>query len=247
MKNGAQWQASKFVYRNGKLLASLDPTQVSVVSRLMANLIAAAYDNALALNAKGKLLDLGCGQVPLYGAYRNHVTDTTCVDWENTPHNRDYLDLECDLSEPLPFGDEHFDTIILSDVLEHIPRPERLWDEMGRILAKRGRLIMSVPFYYWLHEQPHDYYRYTEFALRRFVDHSGLKLLQLDSLGGAAEVMTDIFAKNVIRVPLLGRPLALFSQWLTLSMGKTGVGKKIFDATKGNFPFAYFLIAEKPE
>ena len=76
----------------------------------------------------------------------------------------------------LPFGDSEFDTIILSDVLEHIPVPEHLWKEMARILSRNGKIIMNVPFYYCLHEAPHDCSRYTEFALRRFVEMSGLRL-----------------------------------------------------------------------
>jgi SAM-dependent methyltransferase len=41
------------------------------------------------------------------------------------------LDFECDLTKPLPFADGEFDTIILSDVLEHVPQPERLWSEIA--------------------------------------------------------------------------------------------------------------------
>ena len=247
MNNRDQWQASKFVFKSGRLIASRDPKQVAVASRLMADLIADAYQRTLAEYTKGKLLDLGCGEVPLYQAYKDQITDSICVDWRNTQHQNPHLDFECDLSEPLPFRNGEFDTIILSDVLEHLPQPEKLWKEISRILAKGGRLIMNVPFYYWLHEQPHDYYRYTEYALRRFVRDAELKLLRLDTIGGAPEIMADIFSKNVIRVPLLGHWLAVLTQWLSLWFGKTGVGRKLSDATKANFPFAYFLIAEKPK
>lgn len=42
---------------------------------------------------------------------------------------------------------------------------------------------MNVPFYHWLHETPHGYYRYTEFALRRFMDRCGTQLIQLEASG----------------------------------------------------------------
>ena len=109
------------------------------------------------------------------------------------------------MTKELPFDDNEFDTIILSDVLEHIPVPEQLWNEMTRILAHNGKIIMNVPFYYWLHEEPYDYYRYTEFALRRYVEMSALNLILLEPLGGAPEVMADIFAKNISLLPKLGR------------------------------------------
>jgi SAM-dependent methyltransferase len=246
MKNRDKWKPSKYVYKKGKLIASRNPKEVGISSRLIADLVAGVYDENLRHYAKGRLLDLGCGRVPLYAAYRDFVTDNVCVDWENTIHKNDYLDLVCDLTKRLPFPDREFDTIILSDVLEHIPEPELLWREMGRVLAAGGRIIMNVPFFYWLHENPHDYYRYTEFALRRFVENAGMKVLRLSALGGAPEIMADIFAKNCLRLPEIGRSLAKFVQWLTLTMVRTGWGKKVSRLTGGKFPFAYFLIAEKP-
>ncbi len=245
MKNRNKWQPSKYVYRNGRLIASRNKEEVGLGSRLMADIIAELYDKNLGQHAKGKLLDLGCGKVPLLLAYKDYVTDNICVDWENSLHENEYLDFECDLTKTLPFNDEEFDTIVLSDVLEHIPQPEFLWQEMSRILAKDGRIIMNVPFYLLLHETPHDYYRYTEFALKRFVKGSGLNLLQLKSIGGAPEIMADIFAKNILRLPKIGCSLALFAQWLTASFIKTKLGRKVSEATRGSFPFGYFLIAEK--
>ena len=245
MQNQEKWKPSKFTYKKGKLVASKDAREVSIGSRLNVELIADFYHRNLSQHAKGKLLDLGCGKVPLYAAYKQFISNNICVDWANTFHKNEYLDYELDLTKKLPFNDDEFDTIILSDVLEHIPVPELLWEEMTRMLTINGKIIMNVPFYYWLHEQPHDYYRYTEFALRRFADNAGLKLIQLEPIGGAPEIMTDIFAKNIVRLPKLGRSFALFSQWLTLRFIRTKLGKKISAATSKNFPLGYFLVAEK--
>jgi hypothetical protein len=118
---------------------------------------------------------------------------------------------------------------------------------MARILATNGKIIMNVPMYYWLHEEPHDYYRYTEYALRRFVETSGLRLIKLEPIGGVPEVMADIFAKNIVNLPVLGRPLAVAAQWLTSCFVKTKLGKKLSRATGTKFPLGYFLIAEKPQ
>ena len=138
MKNRDKWQPSKYVYKKGKLIASRNRNEVGVGSRLMADLIAQFYDKTLRKYAKGKLLDLGCGKVPLYSAYKEYITDNICVDWEEGSHKNEYIDFECDLTKVLPFKDEEFDTIILSDVLEHIPQPEQLWKEMYRILSING-------------------------------------------------------------------------------------------------------------
>ena len=245
MRNRETWKPSKYVYRKGKLVASRDPREVGVGSRLIADLVANTYGDNLPHHARGKLLDLGCGKVPLFIAYGDYVTDCVCVDWENTLHQNDQLDLECDLAKALPFQNGEFDTIILSDVLEHLPQPEQLWTEMSRLLALNGKIIMNVPFYYWLHEQPHDYYRYTEFALRRFVKNAGLELVLLEPIGGAPEIMADIFSKNALLLPKIGRSLAMFCQWLTSILIQTTIGKKVSEATRESFPLGYFLIAQK--
>lgn len=246
MKNRENWEPSKYVYRKGKLVASRNTREVGAGSRLIADLIAGFYEKNLKIHAKGRLLDLGCGKAPLFLAYRDFVTDNTCVDWENTQHGNGHLDFECDLTKKLPFTDGEFDTIIVSDVLEHIPQPGHLWLEMYRILAAGGRIIMNVPFYYWLHEQPHDYYRYTEFALKRFVEGSGLNMLQIESIGGVPEIVADILAKCVLRLPKIGRAMASFGQWVTALFIRTRIGAKVSKATKEKFPLGYFLVAEKP-
>jgi SAM-dependent methyltransferase len=245
VRNASAWSPSKFEYIGGRLRASRNVRHVGVASRLNADLVAAAYEAALPRHAKGRLLDLGCGNIPLYAAYRHLVSECTCVDWGNTAHKNVHLDLECDLSQPLPFADGQFDSIILSDVLEHVPTPEALWREMTRTLAPGGKIILNVPFLYWLHEEPYDFYRYTEFALRRFVEISGLTLVVLRPIGGAPEVLSDVLAKNIVRLPLLGRALAAATQSITYRLVRTRWGKAISEKTAARFPLGYFLVATK--
>jgi 2-polyprenyl-3-methyl-5-hydroxy-6-metoxy-1,4-benzoquinol methylase len=121
-----------------------------------------------------------------------------CVDWQNSLHKNEFLDHECDLTAEPPFSDAQFDTIILSDVLEHIPAPDKLWVEMARILAPGGKVLMNTPFFFWLHETPHGYY-----PLRQYAQSVNLDLVILEPIGGGAlEVVTDILAKNRCFLPL---------------------------------------------
>ena len=237
MKNPEAWQPTKFVYRKGRLEASRDPRIVSVGSRLLADITAQCFQRYLPRYARGRLADLGCGKVPLYHAYRDLVTETVCIDWSDTLHPNAFLDHECDLSQPLPLADGEFDTIILSDVLEHLPQPELLWREMSRILADRGVILMTVPFYYCVHEAPHDYYRYTEFALRRFADISGLTIEVLTPTGGTPEVLTDILAKHLQFVPWVGKGSAAVLQAVTRWFVGLSLGKRLSRKTAQAFPF----------
>jgi SAM-dependent methyltransferase len=219
--------------------------EVGIGSRLIADLVAQKYGSYLPQYATGKLLDLGCGKVPLLAAYEKYVSNCTCVDWGQSLHKNQHLDQEVDLNGHLPFCDETYDTIILSDVLEHIAKPDFLWSEMSRILACGGKIILNVPFYYWLHECPHDYYRYTEFALRRFVENSGLKVISIEPIGGAPEIMVDIFAKNMLRVPLFGKPAAMIAQFGVAKLRAIKDYLRSPSSSQYSFPFGYFLIAEK--
>jgi SAM-dependent methyltransferase len=245
MKDKEKWKPSKFTYRNGKLVTSRNPDDVAVSSRLIADIVASYYDTYIRRYACGKLLDLGCGKVPLFDAYKDFVTENICVDWGNSLHENEYLDLECDLTRTLPFANGEFNTIILSDVLEHIPDPMQLWNEMSRVLTSGGRIIMNVPFFYWLHEQPHDYYRYTEFSLRRFAKASGMNIVQLTAVGGVPEIIADIVAKCIVQLPYVGRSLAVFTQYVTSIFIKTKIGKKASEKTRKLFPLGYFLVVEK--
>lgn len=247
MKNKDNWKPSKFVYKGGKLVSSRDSREVRIGSRLITDIIASYYDVYIPKYAKGKLIDLGCGKVPLYEAYKNHITENICVDWENTLHKNEFLDYEGDLTKKLPFCDGEFDTIVLSDVLEHIPQPEKLWQEMSRILALNGKAFINVPFYYGLHEVPYDYYRYTEYALRFFAKLTGFGVLLLKPIGGTPEILADIFAKHLRFFPVIGSGLASAIQYVAAAFVRTTFGKKISEKTSQVFPLGYFLIVEKVE
>ena len=242
MKNRAQWQPTKFVMHRGRLRGSRDPGELGVGSRLISDLVAARYQAHLPAHAHGALLDLGCGKVPLFAAYAPYVGDVICVDWSPG----EYIDLPCDLTQPLPFGADRFDTIILSDVLEHLPEPELLWREITRVLRPGGAIIMNVPFYYSVHAHPHDYYRYTNFALERFVKLNGLTLILLEPVGGLVEIVADLFAKAFSKLPLIGPPLAMLTQFVVGAFGRTRLGAKVARVSSRHFPFGYFMIAQRP-
>jgi SAM-dependent methyltransferase len=245
MKNKDQWKPSKYVYRRGKLTASRNPAEVMVGSRLVADTVAALYDKYIPQFAKGRLIDLGCGKVPFFEAYRRQVTENVCVDWQHTEHVNEHLDYTCDLNERIPFNDGEFDTVILSDVLEHVAEPGRLWCEMARILKPSGKVLANVPFYYWLHEQPYDYYRYTEYALRRFAQLANFRILVLTPIGGAPEVLADILAKHMQTVPVLGESIAAATQSLVQSFVRNRLGRMWSQKTNRGFPLGYFFVAER--
>jgi SAM-dependent methyltransferase len=245
MRNSDSWTPTKFVRDDkGDLRASR--TDIEPGSWLIADRVAAFYEHAIAGHAVGDLLDLGCGYAPLYETYRACVRSVTLVDWGNSFHSNPHLDYVHDLNEPLDiFADRSFDTVILSDVLEHLTRPAQVLSEIARVLRPGGYLIMNVPFMYWVHEQPHDYYRYTRYGLEWLLAEADLQVSSLDPVGGMPEVLGDIVAKVVARLPVVGNGLSKVVFYTTCGFMATPVGRALSHRTREALPIGYAIVATR--
>ncbi len=186
MKNIETWKETKFKKDNkGRFIGTH-----------MHRAMGPKYEYWIKSISKGDLLDLGCGEVPLYVFYKDRVESVTCIDWSDSGHDLRHIDFAFDLNEPISLSEKSFDTIICTDVLEHIAKPLILMNEISRLLKEKGKVIIGVPFYYCLHEEPHDYYRYTKYALKRFCEKSNLKIVSIEEYGGAPEIMVDLIYKT---------------------------------------------------
>jgi SAM-dependent methyltransferase len=233
------WAPTKFQERAGRLRASVQGQHARVGSRLVTELVAREYGRAIPRYVRGDLVDLGCGKAPLWGTYSKYV------DWANSLHDNPLLDRVCDLNQPLPFEDRRFDTIVLSDVLEHIQEPMQLWHEMKRVLRPGGHVLLNVPFLYWIHEYPWDFYRYTEFALERFAREAKLEVVELNAIGGFLEVLTDMTSKRLGRLPVAGRPFAIVTQEIVFRLNERRSRKSAARKVTATFPLGYFMVVRK--
>lgn len=241
MRDPERWEATKFIKQPGSDRYVPNPAYVGPGSRFICALLIDDYVRLIRTYASGVLLDCGCGDVPYYDIYRNQVADTICIDWERTLHGTDHLDEYVDLNGPLPFGDGSFDTVLLIDVLEHIAKPDALIAELARVLRPGGALVAGMPFLYGLHEQPHDYYRYTEFALRRFCAEHGLTVVELEPYGGYPDVLLDLLNKKLVRSETAARVYLAFCRRVL----KTRLYRRVKASTKASFPLGYCLAARK--
>lgn len=212
-------------------------------SRLVGDLQAAAYQRALETYARGRLIDLGCGNAPLAGIYRDLVARFEWADWPNSLHQRFAPDHRIDLNQPLPLETAAYDTILLSDVLEHIARPNALFDELARILAPGGHLIVGVPFFYWIHEEPHDHFRYTRYQLERFGRDRGLEVMELREVGGGLDSWCDLTIKLL---DSLWRPLGEAFYWSWRVIRRTPPVARINERAARRLPLAYLAVYRRP-
>ena len=241
MRNPERWRPTKFIKQGQHLRASRDPEKVAPGSRFIADILAGRYQRILCQHAQGRLLDLGAGAVPLYEVYRDLVDTVTCVDWTGSAHSSEHIDVDADLNQGLRLPDAAFDTVLLTDVLEHVYRPHALINEVARVLAPGGKLLLAVPFFYWIHEAPHDYARYTGFMLRRLCQDAHLSIVSLEETGGSPEILLDMLGKH------LGWSRILAELHARLARGMLGLpGMSLASRYSARwFPQGYVLVAEK--
>lgn len=141
----------------------------------------------LAPRTRGRMLDVGCGDKPYEHLFAPFVREYVGVEHEATfdgtsaaARTRGVLRYD---GRRLPFEDASFDVVMSVQVLEHTPEPAALLAEMARVLRDDGMMILSAPFSFRLHEEPHDYFRYTPHGLRVLCDRSGLAIEEIEPHG----------------------------------------------------------------
>lgn len=242
MRNIDLWRPTKFVLRGEEWAPSPDPRELSPGSRHTSGRALRGYVAAIRTHARGKLLDLGSGKAPLHGVYAPYSTDVTCVDWPSSPHQTLHVDVFADLNEPLPLDSEAYDTVLSTSVLEHIWRHDVLWSEMYRVLRPGGRLILGTPFMYWLHEEPHDFFRWTRHALARATQEAGLELLEIEEFGSGVDVLADVVIKLAYA---RSRRIGDFAHSVASWAGRRDAIRRFSDLRGARLPLGYVMVAER--
>lgn len=74
---------------------------------------------------------------------------------------------------------ESYEVILCTGLLEHIPDPQRLIDDLHRILKPGGKLIISASAVFSFHECPNDFFHFTPFSFRLlFKDWGHIEMLR---------------------------------------------------------------------
>ncbi|MDB6092574.1 MAG: methylase [Verrucomicrobia bacterium] len=123
---------------------------------------------------KGEVLDVGCGSKP----YAEFIPATRYFGVEiDTPRTRASFSADAYYDgRTLPVGDASFDAVLCSQVFEHVFTPEEFLREIHRVLRPGGVLLLTVPFAWDEHEQPHDFARYSSFGLCALLERAGFTI-----------------------------------------------------------------------
>lgn len=135
------------------------------------------------LPKQARVLDAGAGE----GNYKAHFAEQRYVGLDLGVGDQEWdysrLDVLGDLAA-LPFADDAFDATLNVVTLEHVQEPQRVLDELCRVLAPGGRLLIVAPHEWEEHQQPHDYFRYTRYGLELLLKRAGFREIRIEPVGG---------------------------------------------------------------
>ena len=144
--------------------------------------------------------------------------------------------------------DAGVDVVNALELFEHVERIDRGLRECFRVLRPGGRLVISVPFLYPVHSDPHDFQRWTREKWVRALEGTGFEIESLEVTGGFFSVLGDA-VKTLVhalpRVPL--RILQCFYPLLDLLvlLDRTGFGRG--HPKLAGYHGGYFIVATRPQ
>lgn len=104
-----------------------------------------------------------------------------------------------------------FDIVLCTEVLEHLPEPQKAIDEMFRVLKPGGTLLLTTRFLFPIHDAPHDYFRFTKYGLRYLL--RGFEILELQEETDSVGTMAVLLQRLGMQAETLGRT-SLRAAWL---------------------------------
>jgi SAM-dependent methyltransferase len=131
----------------------------------------------------GRILDIGCGDKPYEAVLRPYVSEHIGLDHPDSLHGLAHADIVASAYE-IPVGDRHFDSLLATEVLEHLEEPLAALTEWARVLAPGGCIVLTTPMIWHLHDEPRDFYRYTPHGVDYLLRRAGLEVVEVSTIGG---------------------------------------------------------------
>lgn len=203
--------------------------------------------------ACGNLLDIGCGIKPYESIFTPYVKQYLGVDYPVAMEGNYGLSTKADYYEDCchtSLTSETFDTILCTQVLEHVVSPSTLLTEAHRLLKVDGYTIFTIPFVWEIHAEPYDFFRFTKFGIEKLFHSANFEIISIENCEGPLATIAqlkiisiynrkinNIFLKfiiksiNVIRIPIIN--------FVALSFDK------FYDSENNKLCLNYVVVAKK--
>jgi SAM-dependent methyltransferase len=145
-------------------------------------------------NVRGKVLEIGGGRVERY-AKKSITLDI------NSNFNPDIIASGYNL----PFKDNTLDTIVSTEVLEHLEKPKIFVNEIYRVLKHDGAFFLTTRFIHEIHGE--DYFRFTKLSLETLF--KDFRIVNVEEQGSIISVFSHLIVSS-FRSPLFYNILSLF-------------------------------------
>ncbi len=133
----------------------------------------------------GQILVIGSGYWPTIEQFKKNssviFSDIDC----SFPQVTVYAD-----AHQLPFDDNNFTGLLALEVFEHLHNPDIASKEIFRVLKKKGKAIISIPFMFRIHGNPHDYQRLTKDGIK--ILFKKFKNVKVIGYGARIHVISDL-------------------------------------------------------
>jgi SAM-dependent methyltransferase len=162
--------------------------------------------NSAQVSSSEKWLDVGCGSRPYELFFPAKVYEGVDIEESGRPVSLKNPDHFYD-GKTLPFRRQTYDGVLCTQVLEHVPSPDKLLKEISRVLKKGGILILSAPFIWEEHEVPFDYYRFTYYGFQDLLAKNGFTVLNVRKTTGSIEtlgLLLSVHLSSVLQLPVPG-------------------------------------------
>jgi SAM-dependent methyltransferase len=145
-------------------------------------------------HSKGVVVDAGAGALAGRALLQRRASAYIAADYRATHPD---IALVCDLTIGIPLASGSVDTVFCCSVLEHVEEPVKAMAEFSRILRPGGTLILSVPFLYYLHDAPIDFFRFTRHGVELMARRAGLSVGAIEVSGGLAHTLLHALSMGV--------------------------------------------------
>ena len=140
---------------------------------------------------KGVTLDVGGGRK------RGSFKAPSDVTWLVLDSSREFGPHILGDAQNIPVKSNTVECVKCTELLEHIELPERVLDEVSRVLKPGGTLILSCPFNFGIHGDPYDFQRFTDQKLTRMLKDN-FKIITLKKQGLFFTVLAYMIRQSVL-------------------------------------------------
>jgi len=156
------WNYINRKYSSSEIYWRLTATNVSMFKILSGYLADKRYSTAL---------DAGAGNLAFKKIISLAADKYYSFDFTNNNCGIDFIG---DVRQ-MPCKDSAVDLVVCSAVLEHLPQPQECVNEVFRAVRNNGTIVLTAPHFHYIHGEPADYWRFTEFGLAQLIDTADIK------------------------------------------------------------------------